>query len=385
MDVIGRTSRRDAPTASGDERSGGAADAVSGRDEHAGRLGRHVARDGSTGGRVGIDLDRTHAALVVGKRGAGKSYTLGVIAEEAAAAPGVAPVVVDPMGVFAGLAACGGVVHRSPRVRADSVPPASWPELLGFDPSQPAGSLVWRAFTEASTVASARSFVADADATRPTRRAAGNALELAASWGAFSPDGLTASDLATGGPTVLDCSALPAAAANAVCRGVAAGLYEARVRGAVDRLPWLFVDEAHGFFDAAAGPALRTLLTRGRAPGVSLVCATQRPAALPDVAVSQADLVFAHRLTSAADVDALAAARPTYLGGDVADRLPRGVGDALVVDDADESTAVVRIRERHTPHGGADASARTAAATLRERTESPATETETEEWPRSER
>jgi len=111
-----------------------------------------------------------------------------------------------------------------------------------------------------------------------------------------------------------------------------------------------------------ADPALRTLLTRGRAPGVSLVCATQRPGALPSVAVSQSDLLVAHRLTAERDLDRLAEAEATYLAGDLASRLPTETGEALVVDDATETAHTVRIRERRTPHGGGSPSASGTAA-----------------------
>ncbi|MEF8973771.1 MAG: ATPase, partial [Haloarcula sp.] len=97
---------------------------------------------------------------------------------------------------------------------------------------------------------------------------------------------------------------------------------------------------------------LRRLVTRGRQPGVSCVLATQRPSAVPATTVSQTDLLVAHRLTSAADIDALRAARPTYLDGDFAARLPETTGDALVVDDGTESVHNVTVRERRTPHGG---------------------------------
>jgi len=68
--------------------------------EPTGLLGHYRARDGSHGARVELDLDRPHVGLVVGKRGSGKSYTLGVLAEAIARADRVAPVVVDPMGAF---------------------------------------------------------------------------------------------------------------------------------------------------------------------------------------------------------------------------------------------------------------------------------------------
>lgn len=323
------------------------------------RLGRHRARDGSDGTAVAVDLDRPHAALVVGKRGYGKSYTLGVLAEEASQAPGLAPVVVDPMGVFDGLAGSDDFdarVVRSPTVRADAVPPSEWPALVGADPDSPVGSMVWRAAGESETLSEMRAFAeVPARSSRvasETVRAVRNRLRRAASWGVFDPNGLDAAALCGPGATVLDCAGLDPAPANAVAHAVARALYDARLRESVARLPWLFLDEAHVFFDGLAAPALRAILTRGRAPGVSLVAATQRPSALPDVALSQSDLRIIHRLTAGPDVRALTAAEPTYLGEGVEARMPTRPGEALVVDDAAEAAFDVRIRERDTPHGG---------------------------------
>ncbi|WP_435074799.1 ATP-binding protein [Halorubrum sp. HHNYT27] len=328
------------------------------------RLGSFLARDGSAGAAVGVDADRPHAGVVFGKRGTGKSYTLGVIAEGLADVRGVAPVVVDPMGVFDGLSDAGARVV-DPSVRPTAIPAAAWPDLLGLDPTSGPGGLVWRVVADAAgesapeagndvpSIADLRERVGGADAPTDARRAAENHLRLAASWGVFDADAPAVASFADGpSPTVLDLAGTPDAAAAAVVRAVARGLYDARVDGTLDRLPWLLVDEAHAFFDGVADPALRTLLTRGRAPGVSLVCATQRPGALPSVAVSQSDLLVCHRLTAERDVSRLAEADATYLAGDLADRLPTGTGEALVVDDATETAHTVRVRERRTPHGG---------------------------------
>jgi hypothetical protein len=234
------------------------------------------------------------------------------------------------------------------------VPAREWPGLVGLDPAGGPGGLVWRAADERDTLAAMRAFVDGSDAAPVTRRAAANALRLAASWGVFDPDGLDAAALADGGATVLDCAGRPDAAATAVVAAVARALYDARVDGRLARLPWLLVAEAHAFLDGgAADGALRTLLTRGRAPGVSLVLATQRPGALPATARSQADLLVAHRLTAEPDVAALAAATPTYLDGTLRERLPTETGAAVVVDDATESVHAVVVRERETPDGGA--------------------------------
>ncbi|ERH12942.1 MAG: hypothetical protein J07HB67_01973 [halophilic archaeon J07HB67] len=185
------------------------------------------------------------------------------------------------------------------------------------------------------------------------RRVAAVHLRRAREWGVFDPAGLDPRALVDRPePVVVDCVDLSEPAANAVVRVLARGCYDHTLSGDADRLPWLLIDEAHVRFDGVAGPALDRLFTRGRAPGVSVVCATQRPAALPATAVSQADLLVAHALTSEADVSQLAATRPTYLDGEFRARLPDERGVALVVDDTSEVAHTVRVRGRRTPHGG---------------------------------
>jgi len=335
-------------------------------------LGTYRALDGSPGAGLGLDLDGPHAVLVVGKRGYGKSYTLGVVAEELARARGVAPTVVDPMGVFTTLdgsadgEAVPATVVDDPAVAPDSLDPRSWCAMLGLPPESGAGGLVWGAAQAASSLAAMREHVETADAPGTAKRAAINHIRLADSWAVFDENGLDANALGGGEITVLDVSGLDAAPMNAVCRGAGEALYRARVTGSVDRLPWLLIDEAHTFFDGVAASALERVLTRGRAPGVSLVAATQRPSAVPEVGVSQADVLVAHRLTSREDLDALAAARPTYLHGSLAERLPADPGGVLVVDDATETIHTARIRQRDTPHGGDSPTASDAAAGARE-------------------
>ncbi|MFA9428298.1 ATP-binding protein [Natronorubrum sp. A-ect3] len=325
-----------------------------------GALGTYRARDGSEGAALHLDFDGPHAMLIVGKRGYGKSYTLGVLAEGLARAHGVAPVIVDPMGVFDTLAestAGDGVPARvidEPTVTPSSLDPRSWCTLLGLSPESGAGSLVWQAAQAASTLETMQTHIGSADAPAADTRAALNHLQLATAWGVFDADGIDAADLGGAEVTIIDVSGLESAPMNAVCRGVAEALYRARVTETIDRLPWLLLDEAHTFFDGIAEPALRTILTRGRAPGVSLVSATQRPSAVPPVGISQSDVLISHRLTSQADLDALQAAQPTYMNVSLsdADRLPEAPGEVVVVDDATETVHAAQIRSRDTPHGG---------------------------------
>lgn len=329
-----------------------------------GHLGRYRALDGSPGAPLSLDLDGPHAVLVVGKRGYGKSYTLGVIAEELARTAGIAPVVVDPMGVFRTLAessdntAVPAEVITTPQVDPSSLDPQSWCPLLDLSPESGAGSLVWQAAAEQETLDGMDDHIADSDAPDRDRRAARNHLRLAASWGVFDSDGLDAGRLDGEEVTVLDVSKLDSAAMNAVVRAVAEELYRGRVEGRLARLPWLLLDEAHAFFGDVAGPALQRVLTRGRTPGVSLVAATQRPGIVPEVAISQSDVIISHRLTAETDLAALESVQPTYLQTSLTERMPTDPGEVVIVDDATETVHTAQIRTRDTPHGGDSPSVR---------------------------
>jgi len=175
-----------------------------------GRIGHYRALDGSEGAPLFLDLDGPHAMLIVGKRGYGKSFTLGVVAEELARSDGVAPVLIDPMGVFETLATTANdvpvpaTVIDEPTVTPDSLDPRSWCSVLGLSPMSGAGGLVWRAATESETIAEMQSQIGAAEASKADRRAAINHLEMAAGWDVLDADGLDATALAGGEVTVVD-------------------------------------------------------------------------------------------------------------------------------------------------------------------------------------
>lgn len=326
-------------------------------------IGHYRARDGSHGTSVALDLDGPHAGLVVGKRGYGKSYTLGVLAEELTRATGIAPIVVDPMGVFTTLAehADGtpvpATVVDAPTVDPAAIPPQLWCQLLDVDPASAVGAAIWRVASEQDTLSAMLDAVEQIAVDHATAQAAYNHLTLASQWGVFSPGGVSTETLFSDQVTVLNCSMYRKAPLNAVTLVIAQSLYETRIAETQMRLPWLLIDEVHTVFDGIAARGLRTILTRGRQPGVSFVGATQRPAALPDVATSQADLIFAHRLTAGADRDRLAAISPSYLGGNLTTRLPEAPGEVLLIDDVTERAHHICVRCRDTPHGGESPSA----------------------------
>lgn len=316
-------------------------------------LGSFLARDGSEGADVALDLNRPHVSLLAGKRGTGKSYTLGLIAEGIAIADGVTGVIIDPMGVFTGLdSGVQADVLDRPTVAAAALEPRDWCALLDLDPASAAGGLLWQVAADADTLTEMIEAVAASDAPEAVRRAVRNHLSLARQWEIFDPAGLSAERLFEPGVTVLEATHLADEALAVLTAAVARTLYRTAVTEPIPRLPWLMIDEAQAVVDGIAARPLRTILTRGRHPGVSLLLATQRPAALPDVAISQSDLLLSHRLTATADLDALESARPTYLEESIRDRLPDGVGEAVVIDDTTEAAVTLQVRERRTPHGG---------------------------------
>src|SRR3990172_3922567 len=65
------------------------------------RMGQYT----SLSNRILMDVARSHVVLVAGKRGSGKSYTLGVIAEELSSLPkevsqNIASLIFDTMGIY---------------------------------------------------------------------------------------------------------------------------------------------------------------------------------------------------------------------------------------------------------------------------------------------
>ncbi len=315
-----------------------------------GHLGQYLARDGSTAGAVGLDLDRPHVTLVVGKRGYGKSYTLGVIAEALSDSPGVTPIVADPMGVLRGLTnEPAGIPARDPSLSAAEIRPDLWCQMVGLSGETAAGAMLWQAAERAETIGGMRSVLDDVGTGNAPERTARNHLSIADRWDVFGGEDEEPSEAGA----LVNLSGLGSAPTNAVVAGLATGAFE---RASADEnlpLPWLLVDEAHVVLDGIARESLERLATRGRQPGVSLTVATQRPSALTDTVRSQADLIVAHRLTNKRDLAALESIQPSYLSGDLSRRLPHDPGEVLVVDDRTETIHTVRIRERHTPHRGA--------------------------------
>lgn len=124
-------------------------------------------------------------------------------------------------------------------------------------------------------------------------------------------------------------------------------------------LIWIMLDEAHEFLPktgkTTATDALVTLLREGRQPGISLILATQQPGKIHTDAMTQADILLAHRITAKIDTDALATLVQSYLRTGLEhemETLPKVPGAAIAVDDVNERIHPLRIRPRYSWHGG---------------------------------
>ncbi|NPE31590.1 ATP-binding protein, partial [Methanococcoides sp. SA1] len=386
-------------------------------------IGRYLALDRSSGSHVAIDALKPHAILICGKRGYGKSYTMGTLIEEMALLPqeikkNIATLVIDTMGIFWtlgrgnetqkellkewGSAPKGfdvnvfvpaGHVDEYAKRHIDvipfSVPVAhlqgyDWCDLFNIEETSPLGVLLVRTIEdmregvkEFSLVDVVSRINEDERSDEITKMAAENYFRTAASWEIFEKNANGFSELIKSGTTaILDVSSIENnIVRSAVVAIISRDIYARRLQErrtyermsmgdgeVVQEMPmvWMFIDEAHLFVPSegktlASEVLINEWVRQGRQPGLSIIFATQRPAALHRDIISQSDLVICHRLTAKDDIEALEAMRPTYMRENIGDSIKKmGTerGIAFVVDDTSESTHLVKVRPRYSWHGG---------------------------------
>jgi DNA helicase HerA-like ATPase len=388
----------------------------------------------SLSNRMLLDVARSHVILVAGKRGSGKSYSLGVIAEEISSLPkdisqNIGSLIFDTMGIYwtmkfenekdKDLLFSWNLESRSLPVRifvpfghyesylnkgiladrkfaldVSEMNPEDWIITFGLDIINPIAVLIERVvaglresgnFTISDIISGIES---DEKSTEEAKNAAASFFEAARTWGIFAESKLEATkvdELVSGGITsVLDLSVYNSVGAfnvralviSLVSRKIFSQRMDARKKeeiGSVSRgfdylssqgkkespLAWIFIDEAHEFLPlndrTIATDALVQLLREGRQPGISLVLATQQPGQIHRDALSQADIVISHRVTSQPDIEALNYIMQSYLLENIKkyiDDLPNEKGSAIVLDDNSERIYPIRVRPRFTWHGG---------------------------------
>lgn len=401
-------------------------------------LGKHyvtMGRTTSLSNKVYMDMIRSHVVFVCGKRGGGKSYSMGVIAEGMADLQpeirenlsiilldtmgiywtmkypnnkdkellnewglkphALSPVIFTPEGYFMKYKQEGIPTDRPFSIKPSELVGTDWTTTFGIDANDPIGVLIQRVVNtlrdsekEYSIKDIISEIVNDPDANKDTKNAARNHFEAAATWGVFSDEGTSLSELAAPGQiTVLDVSCYATeengwAVKSLVIGLIAEKLFNHRMLARKDEefrdveqqtsyfseentgekfpMVWLAVDEAHEFLPntgkTLATDPLVTILREGRQPGISLLLASQQPGKIHTDVMTQSDTILAHRITAKIDTDALGMLMQSYMRAGLdkeLDALPRMKGAALILDDNNEKMYPIQVRPRFTWHGGA--------------------------------
>jgi len=121
---------------------------------------------------------------------------------------------------------------------------------------------------------------------------------------------------------------------------------------------WLAIDEAHNFCPSGKSTLSNDIITRwakeGRQPGLSLIVASQQPSAIDSDVLTQCDVRIIHKLTNKKDIRSINALSEDYISNDISHYINKlsNVGEAVIIDDQQESIDISKIRPRKTEHGG---------------------------------
>lgn len=220
-------------------------------------IGKHyvqMERTQSLANPILLDIDKPHAILVSGKRGSGKSYTLGVMAEgianlEPEIKQNISTIMFDTMGIYWSMKnpnlkdakiltewglkpeatditvyspigkfdeyqQKGFPADRPLAIRPNLMSAKEWSQIFGIEELSPASLLLERAIatteeTEAnfSLTSLMKTIKADTDASEAEVKIVLSKLRAIRKWGIFDERGTDLSELTTGGQTaVIDLS-----------------------------------------------------------------------------------------------------------------------------------------------------------------------------------
>lgn len=371
-----------------------------------------------------IDASSARSILACGKRGTGKSYTMGNIVEEVhTETDDVVPLVIDPMGIYWTMGEenerqrdllwdwgmseqgfpvnllvpgdpeerFGDEVLRELRARGIDVnslllnpsdmTPDGWCSLFDLNINKPMGIALYRAVRELNEDDSPfflpdiiEKVEMDGGSSDRTKEALLNRLEMARDWGIFAnqyQDIWHTFD--ENRINVLDMSVIDPGQyglRNLVVDVLGKELFrqrqEARRReemGLGREIPkvWLFIDEAHNFVPSGSSSLAKDTIIRwvkeGRQPGLSIVVATQQPSAIDSNVLSQCDIILCHKITTKEDIRSLDKLSQDYMGSNLKTYVRQidNVGEAVYVDDEEETVEMAKMRPRKSKHGGGEA------------------------------
>lgn len=273
-------------------------------------IGRYYALDSSLGADVNVDILRPHVVLICGKRGYGKSYTIGVFIEEIAKLEkeileNLSVVVFDTLGIYwtttkpdkdnektlkrwnlqpegfdikilvpkkyVKAYQKNHINAGSFSIRTSELTPFHWCKLFNIKPTNPLGVVLTRAvlkLQEKNKLFSIndllREIKKDKRSNETIKGAAENFFKTAESWGVFDKKGIKINELVKKGKiTVVDISQLPdPTLKDIVASTVGEKIFEERIKArkiheqkkmginvGEEEIPmvWMAIDEAHLF------------------------------------------------------------------------------------------------------------------------------------------
>lgn len=286
----------------------------------------NIGKDIKSNELVYLDSSRSRAILVCGKRGSGKSYTLGVIVEELLEAGNTLVIIVDPMGIYHpmaqsnrdqeellwnwGLSAKGvpttllvpgmpeilyggrqvvevmetrGVRFRQFRINPADLSPDAWCELFDLSISDVMGIALFRAVQNLKRRRKENFFIpdiidaieGDALVQDRSRQALLNRLEMAQDWDIFSTRYQELWEVFDSkSVNIVDLSTLdpgPLGRRNLVVDVLARDIFKRRTiarrkeeLGLIGELPrvWVLIDEAHQFVPSGKTTLAKEALIR---------------------------------------------------------------------------------------------------------------------------
>jgi len=383
-----------------------------------------IGENQDNGDETYIDASDARSILACGKRGSGKSYTLGNIVEEIhTETHDIVPLVIDPMGIYWTMAEGNdeqrnllwdwsmsqrdfpinllvpgnpeerygpeivrefqsrGIDLNSLLLNPSDMSPDGWCDLFDLNINKPMGITLYRAVRELGE-GDAKFYMddliheveMDGESSERTREALLNRLEMAKAWDIFADEYQDVwRTFDENRINVLDLSVIEPGQyglRNLVVEVLGKELFrerqEARRREELELgvdIPkvWLFIDEAHNFVPSGESSLAKDTLIRwvkeGRQPGLSIVVASQQPSAIDSNVLSQCDIILCHKITTKEDINSLNKLSQDYMGSELQTYVRNidNVGEAVYVDDDEETVSMIKVRPRKSKHGGDEA------------------------------
>jgi len=274
-------------------------------------IGRYYALDGSLGSSVYLDGLKPHVITICGKRGYGKSYTMGVFIEEMGrleeeARKNIGMLIIDTLGIFWTFAYPNKrqeedlkrwrmeaekfdiTIFSSPEnveeygrkgidvhpllIKTSELEPHHWAQLFNISPTSYVAAAIGRAVNdlrdrEEFSIDEMIDYIRnDARLKDEVKVVAENLLQMAKSWKIFDRKGVEITDIIKGGrTTVLDVSPYPEELKIVMVALLGRKIFERRVmerkkyeeavmekKSIEEEMPltWMAIDEAHVFLPA---------------------------------------------------------------------------------------------------------------------------------------